>query len=239
MNKSCQKVLGILGAALLLFAVPGAKGAILALEDFSGGFGDFSATSRDGTTFDPLSHNAGGWIEGTFDSQVFPAPETDAFYVNAGTDFLGDYVTPGLTQIRFDFRSTDIVPSDLIIRMKSGANVYSYQFSGLVLNSWQTLTVDLDWDFGWSGASEAGFNSMLSSVTQIDIQITRNGTDAQTYQLDNFETLDTNIGDPGAPSAVPEPAVLSMFVTAMFVLMAGRRRLRADARSNVQSLDSI
>jgi hypothetical protein len=211
----------MIGLAAALFP---ARGAILALEEFDAGLNGW--TDRDAAEM-AVSHDAGNeWAVGTFGSQFFPTFESDAFRIASGTDFIGDYVTPGLTQIRFDLYLVNVLPSDLTFRLIDGANVFSYQFASVNnLMSWQTFTVDLAWAFGWSSsAGESAFNTALASIDAIEIQITRNTIAAQAYYFDNFETLDTPLDyGGGGDSAVPEPTSISLIAATLAVIWFGRR----------------
>lgn len=203
----------------------GAMAAILHLEDFSS---DVGVTDRDDIM--TVGHDGvNDRMSGSFAFQAFSSPQVDAFVINSAP-FVGDYVTPGLTQIRFQMFAVNILPSDLFIRIIDGANVFSYQFNPIagMLNDWETFTVNLAWSFGWGGPSEAAFNAALNSVDQIEIQLTRNTGVAQEFRLDNFQTLDTDLGgeDPGGgPSAVPEPTTMSMLIFILMIGMMLRRRL--------------
>jgi len=208
----------IISVVLVLSISRGVMAAILHLEDFSS---DVGVTDRDAIM--TVGHDgANDWMSGSFAFQAFPTPQVDAFVINSAP-FVGDYVTPGLTQISFQMFAVNILPSDLFIRIIDGANIFSYQFNPIagMFNNWETFTVNLAWSFGWSGLSESAFNTALTSVDQIEIQLTRNTGVAQEYRLDNIQTLDTDLGggDPGGgPSAVPEPNTISMLI---FILMVG------------------
>jgi hypothetical protein len=211
------------GLFAALAAVAGtASGAILYLEDFDPDAGGW--VGRDGTM--TFAHDPGMYLSGSFGASFFP--QTDAFRIASGANFLGDY--PGaapdpLTQISFDLVAVNVLPSDLFIRIIDGANVFSYQFSPVNLSD--TYVVNLVWSFGWSGISEAAFNAALSSVDAVEIQVTSSGFAAQTYYLDNVQTLDTDLGgDPGGGggSAVPEPATITLLLMA-FAMLTQRRRL--------------
>ncbi len=188
--------------------------AALYLEDFET---DIGVVNRDGIM--TVTHDAGNeWMVGSFPLQGFPIPQSDAFVIDSA-QFTGSYA--GLTQIRFQMYAVNVLPSDLFIRIIDGANVFSYQFNPIagMFNNWQTFTVDLAWSFGWSGPSELDFNTALTSVDQIEIQLSRNTGVLQEYHLDNLETLNTDLGGGGGgPSAVPEPSTISML---LFVVMLG------------------
>ncbi len=145
---------------------------------------------------------------------------SDAFRITSG-NFMGNYVTPGLTQISFDLVAANILPSDLFLRIFSGSDLFTYQFNPVSLSA--TYVVNLDWSAGWNGLSEAAFNAALTSVTALEIQIARNGSGAQSYYLDNVQTLDTDLGGGDGSSAVPEPTMVSMFVLAVAVFSGLRR----------------
>jgi hypothetical protein len=218
--------MGILTVVMTVWVIVSvAHGAILDLEDFSAGFGDFSTISRDGELVN-LS-TASGYLEGDFNTQIFPSPQTDAFFVNSGSSFIGDYVTPGITQISFQFNAFNVLPSDLFIRLIDGANTFTYQFNPVNINSWDDFVVDLAWSFGWSGPSELDFNNALTSIDAVEIEFTRSGIGLQSYGIDNFQTLDTDIGDPGAPpsSAVPEPTTITFMAFAGVMIYFYRRRV--------------
>ena len=206
---------------ILLLEAADCSGAILYLEDFdpdANGWVDRDAGNM------TVSHNAGNYMVGAFGASFLP--QSDAFRIDSGTDFIGDYVTPGLTQVRFDFYAVNVLPSDLFIRIIDGGNIFSYQFNPMNIGGWETFTVNLAWSFGWLGPSEAAFNAALGSVDAIEVQITRNTSVAQSYYLDNVETLDTDIGDPGGPSsAIPEPGTLSLFVSVAVAILALRRHV--------------
>jgi hypothetical protein len=199
--------------------------AILYLEEFIGGangWGDRDAGEMG------VAHDAGNeWMTGSFGATFLP--QTDAFRIDTvsdvGGNFTGDYSGNDLTQIRFELFAVNVLPSDLFIRIIDGANIFSYQFNPINVGSWQPYTVDLVWSAGWIGVSEAAFNAALASVDAVEIQITRNTSVAQNYLLDNVQTLDTEIGDPGGPAAVPEPGVLSLVMMGGMILLMSRTRL--------------
>ncbi len=212
----------------LLFACRVSSGAILNLEDFTAVDGS-GWVARDSfmSVTDPINV-----LQGDFaDQGIFFVPETDAFRIATGTDFLGDYTTGlplvdyPLTQISFYLLAVNVLPTDLFIRISDGVNTFSYQFNPI--NFSDTYVVNLAWSYGWNGLDENAFNAALASIDWIDIQISRNGSGAQTYLLDNVQTLNTDIGGPGGggDTAVPEPATLSLFLLALTFLSVYRKML--------------
>ena len=204
-------------AMVMVVWVGPAQAAILFLEDFSGGAAGWG--DRDAGEMSVSYDGGNDRMDGTFAASFLPM--TDAFRISTGVNFMGDYVTPGLTQISFDLVAANVLPSDLYIRIFGGANLFTYQFTPINLSD--TYVVNLDWSAGWNGLSEAAFNAALTSVTALEIQITRNGSGAQSYYLDNVQTLDTDLGGGGGGSAVPEPTMVSMFVLAVAVFSGLRR----------------
>jgi hypothetical protein len=122
-----------------------------------------------------VSHDAGKFLDGgSFRSPPF-LPQSDAFRIASGPNFIGDYVTPGLTQIRFDLSTAvNVLPSDLFIRIiRRVQHCLPTNSIRSTMNSWDTYTVNLAWSFGWNGLSEAAFNAALTSVDALEIQIAR------------------------------------------------------------------
>jgi len=212
---------------LLMFGL-NATAAILHLEEFNS---DVGVASRDGIM--TVGYDGGNdWVTGSFPLQGFSIPQTDALVVNSA-EFTGSYA--GLTKISFQMYAVNVLPSDLFIRIIDGANVFSYQFNPIagMLNNWQTFTVDLAWSYGWGGPSEAAFNTALTSVDQVEIQLSRNTTAFQEFRLDNMQTLDTPLdgGGGGGPSAVPEPNTISLLLFVIIVGVALRRHMLSIKQS--------
>ena len=213
-------------------------GAVVYTEDFgsgANGWGDRDSGEMGVSHQGSVGVPASAAMQGSFAAQGVNIPQTDAFRISSGANFIGNYNTKGngLTQIQFDLFADDIVPSDLFIRLIDGSNTFSYQFNlgSFAINTWTTFSINLTWSAGWSGLSEGAFNTALGSVDALEIQLTRNNTGAQLYYLDNITTLDTDLGGGGGGSAVPEPGTGLLFLGAM-VLFAVRRinGHRADAR---------
>ena len=207
-------------------------------EDFESGASGWAG--RDGIM--SVSHQFGvgsppsGAMQSSFDSQAFPTSQTDAFRINSGPNFVGDYTSfgaQGITRISFDLFAVNVLPSDLMLRILSGADTFFYQFSlgSMPLNTWTEFSVFLNYGHGWVGPSEAAFDSALTSVDQLDVQLSRSGTSAQTFYLDNVTTW---TGD------IPEPPVIPEANTALLLLfgLALLRRVRNTYLAGMRSIEA-
>ena len=173
--------------------------------------------------------NPSGALQGTFAAGVL-FPQTDAFTVDSvnasgtqGENFIGDYGSIGYWNgWAFDFYAEDVLPSDLIFASLTAARHFC-----------TTLQVrSLPWEFGIkSGFGRIRQNGLVSAnqflntienVTQIDIQITRNGFGEQDFFVDNFNYTGNQ---------APEPSTLGFLLlgNALFLLrfQMARREKRA------------
>ena len=200
-----------------------ARGAVLYQEDFSGtdgGWYNRPSGSDWAASYDTFG-NPGGSMGGQFGSLPIPNPEVGAWRADgagATTGLMGDYLTGGFTAWRFQFYAADVLPSDLTFRFGDGANTFSRLIGGSVtmVDQWFTIEVPLTYG-GWFGGSSLDFSNALSSVTFIDVQVTRNGSGSQFYYMDNFQTTQDVMG-----ASVPEPATGLFWFGA--VLLYGLRR---------------
>lgn len=211
--------------------------AILHTADFSvdaSGWHDNAAGGM-AVTHDALND----WMTLSFSAQGFPIPETGSLVYDSGPNFLGNYVSLGITQISFDFYAADVLPSELSLVLQGAGETFTYTFFPAFVGSFDTYTVDLLWSYGWDGIGESAFNTAVRDVTAIEIQITRSGTGLQYYYIDNISTYDTPLDEP-VGGVVPEPQTLSLFAVAAFLIYAMRhRRFRiAGAAGTSASQDS-
>ena len=204
-----------------LLCVSSAPAVILITHDFDTsdhGWGDRDAGEMD------VNWN-GTAMQGDFDQDIF-TPETDAFLLTSG---LGDLTQGGvydLTSWTFNFFADTIAPSDLIFRFGDGVTTF-FRAASIGFNSLSLASVA-----GWFGGDQTTFDSALTATTFVEIQVTRNGFDAQTYRLDDFilnGELDGQ-GGGGGPSAVPEPNTINLFLLIVLIMMA-LRRFRGFAKS--------
>lgn len=194
--------------------------------DAAGGWGD-----RDSGKMTVTLDSGNDWMVGQFGGQAFPTPQTDAFRISSGPNFTGNFTGLGITGLSFDFYSANVLPSDLIIRLISGSGVFTYQFTPTGIQMWQTFSVEMLWSYGWDGAGESAFNLGLTAVNAVEIQLTRRGTGAQSYYLDNVTTYNTPLS--WDTIAVPEPDTLGLFIVAAVVVLRNRRKFfRGNAYDN-------
>ena len=139
----------------------------------------------------------GGALAGQYDAQGYAVPETDAFLATTGTSrgiFTGNY-RAGSTAPRailFDFLPRDVLPSSLLFRLIGRYGGTNYVFFTSLTNqvhsagAWEHLTVPLQYEEGnWAGGASRDFTNALGDVRQIEIRVTRRGTGAQAYAVDN------------------------------------------------------
>ncbi|HMP75090.1 MAG TPA: hypothetical protein PKE12_02225 [Kiritimatiellia bacterium] len=234
-----QRSGGFWTAALLAgFVAFSAQAAVYVVEDFEA---DPNWVDRDPAEMNVVWNNTFGYLssgslEGTFPLQVIPSPETDAMRItgaSSGGDYAGNYYTsypgfePDTASFTFYFFSEDVLPSDLRFRIGNGTDLFSRSLTAQasLIGSWQQITVDLGYA-GWLGGSDAQFSNLFTSVTFIDIQIARSGSDAQSFYVDNF-SLNYNLDDPGGGGpgdAVPEPGTTQFLLLGLMFLSSGLRR---------------
>ncbi len=223
-------------ALILLFGVVAgaARGAVLYTSTFSSG--DDGWVDRDSNemivSWANSFGNTAGSLLGFFDSQDVPVPETDAFRANgstAGGSFVGDYTAANAGELVFNFYALDVKPSDLVLRLNGNGYTFFRSVGSQVVSvgSWYTVTVPLVWDVNWIGSGSSDFSTALAGVNWIDVQVTRNGSDSQSYYLDNIELKEgsnNENGGGGGDSAVPEPE-LGLFALCIGTLLLARKKL--------------
>lgn len=218
------------GAAILLYfsATLFSSAAVFYTEEFNGSLN--GVTDRDpgemAVTYQGGFGLPAGSAQGTFGTQVFPVPQTDAFRINTGTSggaFTGNYWNdvPGFTGWQFHFYASNVMPSALTIRFGDGTNIFSGALNWQVLSTgaWYTVRVPLEYLNGqvaWFGGTAAQFSNTLSAVSFIDIEVTRNGTGTQRYFVDNFSLVDELL-------FVPEPTS-GLFWFGWALVFGGLRR---------------
>lgn len=138
-----------------------------------------------------------GALRGDFAFLPSGFPETDAFRAEAGSsggNLTGDYLAslPFIQGWAFDFLADDVLPSSVLVRFgDSDTNIFFQAVTPHITSAgeWQPVQVSVQDESGWSGPAGV-FTSALSDVVFVDVQVTRNGTGAQSYYLDNFRVAD-------------------------------------------------
>ncbi|HMP76084.1 MAG TPA: PEP-CTERM sorting domain-containing protein [Kiritimatiellia bacterium] len=195
----------------------GASAAVLAIHEFNTNDQNWEAAGD----MAAVAHSAfsGGSLRGDFNSQgMIFTPETGSFHQDTDPNFLGVYPGPFLiTGFSFDLYADSVIPLDVNLRLLSGVNAYfiTLNISGRNWTGWENFTVALD-DPLWQGNP-----AILNTVTAVEVQVARGSAAAQSFYLDNFQTLSDEF-IPGA--LVPEPNTLMMFLNAGLLLAVLRRR---------------
>lgn len=140
------------------------------------------------------SGNPGGCLAGSFSAIGFPSPQTDAFVATGLLEtahFMGDYTQGDAVLLGFDFRANQVVPytNNLLVRIKSDTNSIERYINNTIHQTgiWYSLRFSLlSPELGnWKGKTNL-FSSIMTNVTLLEFEITRNGLGAQTYLLDNI-----------------------------------------------------
>ena len=88
---------------------------------------------------------------------------------------------------------------------------------------WYTVNIPLSYSVApWYGGTSAEFSNMLTSVSEIDIDVSRNGAAAQSYYIDNFRIVNDII-------FVPEPTS-GLFWFGWALVFGGLRRKLTSRR---------
>jgi len=205
----------------LLFAVAGSSQAtptVDFLEQWtaSGSLAGWTNAAPYGTGNAVLT-NSSGFLMLSFPAQGMPAVLADTMY-GTGTQYSGSFALAQLA-VRFNFLAEDALPSSSVLYMHAvSGREWTYAFDNPAVNVWTMQDVTFDYNFGagWSGGSQAQFNSDLSAIDAIGIRINNrfDYTGQQDYGLDDWTYY------------IPEPGTVCLL--ASFFLCFGivfRRRL--------------
>ncbi len=194
---------------LLLAPAMPVGAAVFYMQTFSGTTEGWSA-GGDGLTVSQSPDYGAGALEGTFQAQGrYGQPQTGEFLADtSGAPFGGDYnsSTNPYVAFQFDFYAAGTLPSSLTFHMSDGANNFYMVLDpqNSVIQSpdqWYTLTVPLSpglYNQYWYGGTANQFSNMLSHVTTVGVEVTRNGRGEQSYYIDNFRIMNDLL-------LVPEP----------------------------------
>lgn len=174
-----QAMLVLAGASLC------ARGAGVHTETFSSGRMGWTNT---GTWVTAGTNNA---LRGQFGSQSIPSPESGSWAAtntSSGGAFVGDYDAAGIRLVGFSFMAQDVLPSSALIRWHGPSGSFFRSFLPYVTatGAWCRVAFSLADKAagGWVGGTEEAFQTGLTNVQWVEIQVTRAGTAAQRYFLD-------------------------------------------------------
>lgn len=186
----------ILILASLSPGFPPARGASLYTETFdssTGGWQQGKTNFFSAFTNSLADGNPGGCLKATFPVIAIPQPASDSFAATGrlnSANFVGDYRDVEALLLGFDFYAENIVPTSngLQLIVRSGSNFVLRKVGNLISSAgaWHSIRVTL------LGAQEgkwendtALFSSIVTNVTRVEVEVTRNDLGQQTYRLDN------------------------------------------------------
>ena len=212
----------VMGFAPLSDATP----SITFYEDWTAaGTAGWVNTSPIGSGIAALSNpgGAGGYLQIRFPARGGPPPpptaEEDVIY-NTGAAYTGNFTNaPGLG-VRFNFDAVDMLPSSLQLYMRAASGrEWLYGFDVAEVGVWQTFEALFNFNYGhgWSGGTEAQFNSDIASISAIGILI-ESAVDLgkQDYGLDMWKYF------------IPEPATWCLLAAALLSAGIPLRRRRGE-----------
>jgi len=129
--------------------------------------------------------------------------------------------------LEYDFFAQDTAPAGMQVRFAgTNGNTWAYDLntSGTETSQWQTYQASLsDWE-DWRinpFLTESDYLADLESMDWIGIYLYRDGLDAETYGLDDFNLM------------VPEPAEIAFLGSALAAVVASiRRRKKSSVTSD-------
>ena len=153
----------------------------------------FAADSAGWTNSGALTVGAtNGFLLGRFAAQTIPAPGTGAFVATNGSSggaFVGDYPAAGIQLIGFAFMAQDVLPSSAILRWHGPTSSYFRSFAASILQTgvWYRLAFPMESRAAgrWQGGGEELFALDRADVKSVEIQVSRSGTTAQRYGVDD------------------------------------------------------
>ncbi len=136
--------------------------------------------------------NPAGSLRGVFAEEQTPSPVNDGAFVATGhlasASFIGNYSEVDAWVLGFDFMASNIVPSDLRVRIYSATNIITRTMTGAITTNgvWYSFRIPLLSPElgGWGGNLPQYFN-IMTNVTRVEFYLVRNNTGTQFYFLDN------------------------------------------------------
>lgn len=171
----------------VVLSVGVAKAALLYEEGYPAG--------SNGWTYNgaaAVAHSTGGYLEATFAFQEVPAPGSVMLVASNGASggaFTGSYVNAGIELLGFSFRARDTKPSLLQVRLYGADQSFfrNVEVAPLVFDRWHRIVIPLQTDAAaWQGGSYEVFTQLLDQVRGVAVQVTRNGSAGQRYDMDRI-----------------------------------------------------
>jgi hypothetical protein len=155
-----------------------------------------SFASSSAAPLSSLSFGAGAWTYTGGAARVrfaktdpFALPDVATLRPASGS-FTGNYAAAGIGVIGFRFRAEAQLPSNLYLEWAGGSSVYQKVFTVHPSGGWQTFMASLASleEGGWTviHGTQEGFADALQSVTSVAIKITRTGSTAREYAIDDL-----------------------------------------------------
>lgn len=123
-----------------------------------------------------------------------PSPQSSTFTTGSSGSsgaFAGNYLLAGINRIGFSFFATDAPPGRLRFYLYSEEQGMNVNFLSVIQSTgtWYHLEAPLTWSASspWLGPdNEAAFNTLISAVDRIEIEVAKNQTAAtERYRIDN------------------------------------------------------
>lgn len=209
-----------ISAILAAMALP-ASATTMVSSDFEDGTLGGWALSSGSVGFDLINPGSGG-NPGGYLQMVDTLAGGAGGLVEAPSQYHGDL--SGFTSVSWDSRSP-ITANNIrfIVRGSASTYVYNPGTAGLLANTWQSWTANLDGGTGWTQISgSADFMTMLKSVTLFAFTLEIATTIGNEASLDNVK-LNPKVQQ---PSAIPLPAPILLLAGSLcaFSLLGNRSR---------------
>lgn len=146
----------------------------------------------------------------------------DGFRALSGTadsELFGNYSDRDVTGIQLDFFGT-AAPEETQLTLSGGGEFIARTFSYSAIGTIAPFTFNLGSSSGWMESTVGAFNTVITSVDEIQVSVNNTTAGEQTFRLHEFSLLDTPIA-----AAIPEPGS-SLFVLGAAVLFLSRYRRR-------------
>jgi hypothetical protein len=178
-----------------------------------------------------FGHGGLGSLKGSFAAVGGPPVlQSGAFRATAsssGGAFTGDYWADvaGWSGWRFSFYA-DALPMGLQLRLNGNSWTTFFNVLPQITSpgNWNSVFVPSVYSAGWAPlGNQNNWSNALLNVTYAEVQVSRIGSDAQSFYLDDFEIV---MNDPPLSGAVPEPASMLLLGLGGVAAYTARRQMR-------------